>query len=58
MTNLKFGTSGVLYPPIVLSAQAAKGYEDAGVDSLAYWDQLNLITPRSIWTPDPVPAAE
>lgn len=58
MTDLKFGTSGVLFPPITLGAQAAKGYEDAGVDFLAYWDQLNLITPRSIWTPDLVPAAE
>jgi phthiodiolone/phenolphthiodiolone dimycocerosates ketoreductase len=58
VTNLKFGTSGVLFPPIALSAQAAKGYEAGGVDFLAYWDQLNLITPRSIWTPDLVPAAE
>jgi phthiodiolone/phenolphthiodiolone dimycocerosates ketoreductase len=58
VTNLKFGTSGILFPPIALSAQAAKGYENAGVDFLAYWDQLNLITPRSIWTPDLVPAAE
>jgi len=39
MAPLKFGTSGVLFPPISLGAQAAKGYEDAGVDFLAYWDQ-------------------
>ena len=58
MAQLKFGTSAVLFPPIELSQQAAKGYEDAGVDFLAYWDQLSLITPRSIWTPDLVPAAD
>lgn len=57
-SQLKFGTSGILFPPIGFSAQAAKGYEDAGVDYLAYWDQQSLITPRSIWTPDLVPAAE
>jgi phthiodiolone/phenolphthiodiolone dimycocerosates ketoreductase len=58
VAELRFGTSGVLFPPIGLGAQAATSYEDAGVDFLAYWDQLNLITPRSIWTPDLVPAAE
>jgi phthiodiolone/phenolphthiodiolone dimycocerosates ketoreductase len=58
VADLKFGTSAVLFPPIELGQGAAKGYEDAGVDFLAYWDQQSLITPRSIWTPDLVPAAD
>ncbi|MGH9034896.1 MAG: LLM class flavin-dependent oxidoreductase, partial [Acidimicrobiia bacterium] len=33
-------------------------YEAAGIDWITYYDQLNLTIPRSIWTPDIVPAAE
>ena len=58
MPALKFGLSGIAFPPIQAGLDAAKAYEAAGVDFLAYWDQLSLTIPRSIWTPDLVPAAE
>jgi len=58
MSSLKFGLTGVSFPPIEAGMDAAKAYEEAGVDFLAYWDQLSLTIPRSIWTPDLVPAAK
>lgn len=36
---------------------AAQAYERAGLDFMVYWDQTCLSIPRSIWTPDLVPAA-
>jgi len=54
--NLKFGALGIPSLPVAQDAQAAKGYETAGVDFFAHWDQRNLITPCSIRTPDVVPA--
>ncbi len=56
MPNLKFGTRGIPSLPLAQDAQAAKGYATAGVDFFAHRDQRNLITPRSTWTPDVVPA--
>lgn len=58
MCALKFGLTGVCFPPIEAGQQAAQAYESAGVDFVAYWDQLSLTIPRSIWTPDLVPAAK
>lgn len=58
MSPLKFGLTGVSFPPIEAGIDAAKAYEAAGVEFLAYWDQLSLTIPRSIWTPDLVPAAK
>jgi phthiodiolone/phenolphthiodiolone dimycocerosates ketoreductase len=58
VTDLKLGVSGLLFPPIELGIEAAKAYEAEGIDFIAYWDQLNLTIPRSIWTPDLCPAAE
>jgi phthiodiolone/phenolphthiodiolone dimycocerosates ketoreductase len=58
MSSLKFGLTGISFPPIEAGMEAAKAYEAAGVDFLAYWDQLSLTIPRSIWTPDLVPAAQ
>jgi len=57
MAALKIGGSGVHMPPIELGQATAKAYEDQGLDFLCYYDQLNLTIPRSIWTPDIVPAA-
>jgi len=59
MSNqIKFGLGGVFMPPPELNAEAARGYEAAGLDFIAWWDQLCMTFPRSIWTPDIVPAAE
>ncbi|HEY1966551.1 MAG TPA: LLM class flavin-dependent oxidoreductase [Pseudonocardia sp.] len=57
MAPLKIGGSGVHMPPIELGQATAKAYEDQGLDFLCFYDQLNLTIPRSIWTPDIVPAA-
>ncbi len=56
MPNLKRGTFGGPAPPVAPGMQAAKGCETAGVGFFAHWDQRNLITPRSTWTPDVVAA--
>ena len=56
--QIKFGLGGVFMPPPELNVQAVKGYEASGLDFVAYWDQLCMTFPRSIWTPDIVPAAE
>jgi len=56
--QIKFGLGGIFMPPADLNAQAVQGYEAAGLDFVAYWDQLCMTFPRSIWTPDIVPAAE
>jgi phthiodiolone/phenolphthiodiolone dimycocerosates ketoreductase len=58
MPELKLGASGVPFPPIEASVEASRQYEARGLDFIAYWDQLNLTIPRSIWTPDVCPAAE
>ncbi len=55
--NIKFGMGGVFMPPAELNAQAVQRYEKSGIDFVAYWDQLCMTFPRSIWTPDIVPAA-
>ena len=55
--NIKFGMGGVFMPPVELNAQAVQRYEKSGIDFVAYWDQLCMTFPRSIWTPDIVPAA-
>lgn len=57
MRDVKYGINSVEFPPVEGNVRAAKMYEAAGYDSLVYWDQLCLTIPRSIWTPDLVPAA-
>jgi phthiodiolone/phenolphthiodiolone dimycocerosates ketoreductase len=52
-----FGMGGVFMPPPDLNVKAVQAYEKAGLDFVAYWDQLCMTFPRSIWTPDIVPAA-
>jgi phthiodiolone/phenolphthiodiolone dimycocerosates ketoreductase len=44
-------------PPAELNAQARQSYEERGLDFVAWWDQMCMTFPRSIWTPDIVPAA-
>lgn len=55
--NITFGMGGVFMPPAELNAQAVQRYEKSGIDFVAYWDQICMTFPRSIWTPDIVPAA-
>jgi phthiodiolone/phenolphthiodiolone dimycocerosates ketoreductase len=55
--KITFGMGGVFMPPSELNAQAVQGYEQAGLDFVCYWDQLCMTFPRTIWTPDIVPAA-
>jgi alkanesulfonate monooxygenase SsuD/methylene tetrahydromethanopterin reductase-like flavin-dependent oxidoreductase (luciferase family) len=57
MAKVRYGTPGLNMPPIEGNAQACKMWEDAGLDFLIWFDQLNLTIPRSIWTPDLVPGA-
>gem|GEM_PF-5361578 len=52
MPNLKRCTLGVPSSPVAQGVQAVNGWETAGVDFFAHWDQRNLITPRSTWAPD------
>ena len=58
MSTIKYGLFGVQFPPMELNAQAAQFYEKAGLDFIAYSDQTCFTIPRSIWTPDIIPAAE
>lgn len=57
MRDVKYGTNGVEFPPPEANVAACQGYEAAGFDFVVYWDQTCLTIPRSIWTPDLVPAA-
>ena len=58
MQNVKYGMFSVQFPPMDLNTQAAQFYEKAGLDFIAYSDQTCFTIPRSIWTPDIIPAAE
>lgn len=58
MGKIKYGAPGLNMPPTDGNEQAVKMWEEAGLDFLVYFDQLNLTIPRSIWTPDLVPAAD
>ncbi|MBY8862931.1 LLM class flavin-dependent oxidoreductase [Nocardia sp. CA2R105] len=55
---VKFGVSGIPFPPIVNVLAAAKSYEQSGYDFILEGDQLNFTIPRSMWTPDIVKAAD
>jgi len=57
MRDVQYGINSVETPPPENNILAAKAYEASGYDFLVYWDQLCLTIPRSIWTPDLVPAA-
>ena len=57
MSEIKYGAVGAHMPPPEINMQVAKLYEQQGVDFMVWWDQMNLTIPRSIWTPDLVPAA-
>jgi phthiodiolone/phenolphthiodiolone dimycocerosates ketoreductase len=57
MRHVRYGLGGVPNPPMELNEQAVKGYEAAGLDFAAYWDNTCMTFPRSIWTEDLVPAA-
>lgn len=58
MRNVKYGLFGVQFPPLEQNAEAAKFYEKAGLDFIAYSDQTCFTIPRSIWTPDIIAAAQ
>ncbi|HEV8622832.1 MAG TPA: LLM class flavin-dependent oxidoreductase [Acidimicrobiia bacterium] len=57
MAAVKFGTPGLNMPPPEANTEVCKTYEQAGLDFLVWFDQLNLTIPRSIWQPDLVPGA-
>ena len=57
MKKIKYGMFGVQFPPLELNAKAARYYEKAGLDFIAYSDQTCFTIPRSIWTPDIIAAA-
>lgn len=54
---LLFGSPLPYFPPTEYVAAAATMFEQQGFDFLLTGDQLNLTSPRSLWTPDIVPAA-
>jgi phthiodiolone/phenolphthiodiolone dimycocerosates ketoreductase len=58
MAKIKYGSPGQHFPPADLVGQGAQFYESSGYDFVTFCDQLSLTIPRSIWTPDLVPAAE
>ncbi len=55
--DVKYGLAGVMYPPFERNIAAMKEYEAAGLDFAAFWDNTCMTFPRSIWTPDLIPAA-
>lgn len=55
--DIRYGTTGVHAPPPDLNTMACQYYESVGYDFACLFDQLSLTVPRSIWTPDIVPAA-
>jgi len=55
--KLQFGLGGMFMPPAELNARACQSYEERGLDFVAWWDQMCMTFPRSIWTPDVVPTA-
>jgi phthiodiolone/phenolphthiodiolone dimycocerosates ketoreductase len=55
--RLQIGMVAPYFPPAELVRTAGRLYEAAGFDFMLWGDQLNLTIPRSIWTPDIVPAA-
>jgi phthiodiolone/phenolphthiodiolone dimycocerosates ketoreductase len=55
--KIRYGTTGVHAPPPATNTMAFQYYESAGYDFATLFDQLSLTVPRSIWTPDVVPAA-
>ena len=57
MTNVRFGAVTPYFPPAELVGLAAASYEGQGYDFLLSGDQLNTTSPRSLWSPDLVPAA-
>lgn len=54
---MKFGCCPPYFPPADMVGAASRLYESQGYDFLLTGDQLNLTSPRSLWTPDLVPAA-
>ena len=57
MTDVKFGCCPPYFPPAEMIGAASQMYEAQGYDFLLTGDQLNLTSPRSLWSPDLVPAA-
>jgi phthiodiolone/phenolphthiodiolone dimycocerosates ketoreductase len=55
--NVRFGAVTPYFPPAELVGAAAATYEGQGYDFLLSGDQLNTTSPRSLWSPDLVPAA-
>ena len=56
MSEIKYGCVLPYFPPADMVAVGAKYYEQVGVDFGVAADQHNFIIPRSICTPDVVPA--
>ncbi|WP_197515446.1 LLM class flavin-dependent oxidoreductase [Mycobacterium sp. E1747] len=56
MRDIKIGMTGGL-SDLQLNRAGAQEYEQAGYDFMIWADQMSLTIPRSIWTPDLVPAA-
>jgi phthiodiolone/phenolphthiodiolone dimycocerosates ketoreductase len=57
MREIKFGAAGHL-SDADLNRAAVQFYEQQGYDFVIWADQMSMFVPRSIWTPDIVPAAE
>lgn len=56
MKHIRFGAAGHL-SNAELNRAAVQYYEAQGYDFVIWADQMSMFVPRSIWTPDIVPAA-
>lgn len=56
MADFKVGMCMPYFPPSDLIKSAAAGYEASGADFVFAADQLNVVFPRAIFTPDLIPA--
>jgi len=57
MRNVKYGPCGHMFDP-ELNRAIGRMYEQQGYDFMIWSDQMMLTIPRSLWTPDLVPASE
>src|SRR5581483_10805110 len=56
MREVKYGVCGHMFDPD-LNRQIGRLYEQQEYDFIIWSDQMCLTIPRSLWTPDLVPAA-
>ena len=56
MRDVKYGMAGG-FSDVAMNRGAAQAFEAGGYDFMIWADQMSLTIPRTIWTPDIIPAA-